>query len=81
MMNDLMLFVIVFFIYVVLDIAWTKYTQSIANNNKLKACVWAAIIPVLSAVLVLQYTSNNYAIIPMALGGAFGTWIAMTYID
>ena len=50
MMDDLMLFVIVFFIYVVLDIAWTKYTQSIANNNKLKACVWAAIIPVLPAV-------------------------------
>lgn len=74
------LFVTVFLTYVILDIAWTKYTVSIAKNRKLPAALWAGVIPVLSAFLVLQYVENNWVLIPMALGGAAGTWFAMTYM-
>lgn len=74
------LFFTAFFSYVFLDIAWAKYTQSIAKDKKVNACIWAAIVPVISAFLVFQYISNPFVLIPMALGGATGTWIAMEYM-
>lgn len=74
------LFVAVFLAYVVLDIAWAKYTQAISKDKKLDACFWSAVVPVISAFLVIQYVSNIFVLIPMSLGAATGTWIAMTYI-
>jgi len=68
----------VFFAYVILDIVWAKYTLAIARNNKVPAAFWSAIVPVLSALVVIQYVTNPWLLIPMALGGAVGTWIAMS---
>lgn len=74
------LFFAVFCAYVLLDIAWAKYTQAISKDKKFDACFWSAVVPVISAFLVIQYVSNTFVLIPMALGAATGTWIAMTYI-
>jgi len=79
-MMTIEIFVFAFFTYFILDIVWTKYTQAVAQSDILGACCWSAVIPVLSALLVWQYILNPYALIPMALGAATGTWFAMTYL-
>lgn len=79
-MMTIEIFFFAFATYFITDIVWTKYTQSVARSDILASCLWSAIIPVLSALLVWQYIFNPYALIPMAMGAAAGTWVAMTYL-
>ena len=72
-------FLMVFFIYIIIDIAYDLYTKSVAQDKILSASMWAAIIPVLTAYLVLQYIDNASLFIPMMLGAFVGTYIALKW--
>lgn len=74
---DLFLFVMV--TYILIDIAYAKYTQAVAKNKILAASIWSSVIPVMTAILVLQYVNNIYVLIPMAIGAFIGTYLALKY--
>ena len=73
-------YILAFVGYALIDIVWAKYTQTIARDQVVAACIWSAIVPVLSAGLVFGYLANPWLLIPMAAGAAAGTWIGMRYM-
>jgi len=73
--------IIVFVAYVLLDIIWAEYTKAIASKKRLTASSWAAIIPIMSTILLVAFISNMWLLSAAAFGAFVGTWISMSIND
>lgn len=74
-------FILVFVIYIIIDIAYALYTKAVAQDKIIAASMWASILPVLTAFLVVQYIGNMYLVVPMMLGAFVGTYIALKWFN
>ena len=68
---------IVFALIVVVDICWVKYVSAIANGTRLVASNYSMLVYVLGAVVVTEYVSNKWMLIPACLGAWCGTYFGM----
>lgn len=72
-----MKFMIAFVAMVVLDFVWVIYTRSIVEKHPFRASCTAALMQLLTAVVVLAYVAEPTAVAGAMLGAFSGTWIAM----
>jgi len=63
------------------DIIWVFYIKYVALSEALKASVTAVILYVLTAVVIIAYTSNIWYLVPACFGGFFGTYVAIKLHD
>jgi hypothetical protein len=61
----------------VADLAWARYTVSVAAGRRQPAAAWSAAIVVLGAVSLIGYAHNPLLVLPAAAGAYLGTWVAM----
>lgn len=73
----MMMWVLVFFVTLLVDWAWTKYTLETANKNALDAAFWSMVIIGLGGLNVIAYTHDKWLLIPAALGAFTGTYLAV----
>lgn len=76
-MSDIYNFFMILFGFILLDIAWARYTMFIAEKNALFSAYYAAIIPIISGVLTIRFIDNHLNLIPMAIGGFIGTYLTV----
>ncbi len=70
-------FAAVFFV----DIIWVFYIKYVSKSEAIKSSITAVILYILSAVVIIAYTSNNWYLIPASCGGFFGTYVAIKLHD
>ena len=78
-METWVLFVLVFLGLVAIDFCWTVYIDKVAKQQAVPAGVWSAMITLLSAVVVVAYTTNPILIIAAVLGAFVGTVLAVKW--
>ena len=64
-----------------IDYAYAKWLLAVNDQRILVACLYSALCSVLGFVSLLACLDSWIAIIPSALGHAFGTYLAMTHAD
>jgi len=62
-----------------IDVIYTFYLKSVANNNTLNACNWAAIVTLLNGIVIVNYSSDILSLFCAMLGAFAGTFVAMKY--
>lgn len=67
--------VAVFFVSVVTDIVWARYTGYVSAGHRVKAALMAAAIIVVACFGWFAYHTTLWFVIPMALGASVGTFI------
>lgn len=77
--NDLDIWLVgaMFVAYFIYDWLYAHYTLSVANLKSTSAATFGAILYTISAFGVLNYVENLLYIVPMVLGGWFGTYWAI----
>lgn len=68
---------LVFLAFVCVDFTYARYTIALATDRVGPAMLWAALIPLFSGYVAIQYVANHWMLVPAALGGAAGTWLGM----
>lgn len=67
-----------FFILLVTDVAWARYTVATHNSdNPHQASRWAVALFLLGGLAVVGYTTNPVLLLPSALGAYAGTYIGV----
>jgi hypothetical protein len=61
---------------VALDFAWAIYNQATVNHQPWRASSLAAVIYVVGAIGVMNYSDNRWLLIPACAGAFVGTFIA-----
>lgn len=70
-------YIITFFAIFFTDIFYTYYLMSVQNEQRLKASIWATIVFLFACTAVINYTTNNWLLIPAAFGAFCGTYVGM----
>jgi CHASE2 domain-containing sensor protein len=73
MIEYLFIFTAVF----VIDILYTFYLKAVQDSKPLIASGLASIVYVLACVVVINYTTDNWLLIPAALGAFCGTYVGI----
>jgi hypothetical protein len=68
---------VVFLAAILLDVVWAQYTIAIARLHKFQAAGWAVGIVVCGLVNVDAYIASRWYVVPAALGGGIGTFVAI----
>lgn len=63
------------------DIIWVFYIKYVAESEAVRASITAVILYILSAIVVIAYTSNIWYLVPASIGGFFGTYAAIKLHD
>lgn len=73
-----MIYVVVFFAYLAVDVAYAAYIVSAANGRAIAASNWSVAVYVFSAIGLASFVEDKWAIIPMVAGGWLGSFIVIT---
>ena len=66
-------YILIFIATIIVDVAWTLYLIKVEERNVLQSGVWAVVIYLLGALIVLSYSTNHFLLIPAVLGSFIGT--------
>jgi hypothetical protein len=66
-------YILIFLGTVIVDIAWTLYLIKVEERNVFQSGMWAVVIYLVGALIVLSYSSNHLLLIPAVLGSFLGT--------
>lgn len=72
-------YITAFFLMVLLDYGWAKYIAGIADKKALSASIWAVVIYLVGASLVLLVVEDRAIMIPASLGTFVGTYLAVKH--
>ena len=70
-------FVLVFVLIFVLDILWVFYMKHVHLENAHRSAATSSVLYLMSATVVMQYTSDHRYVIPAVLGAYAGTYVAV----
>ena len=79
MLQTIMVYLITFFALFFTDLVYTYYLRAVSNDQTFTASFWAAMATLLASVAVINYTSDNWQLIPAILGAFTGTWVGMKW--
>lgn len=69
--------ILLFGLYLVFDSLYTLYVHAISQYKALRATVLSMVIYLISVYGTIEYINNFVYILPIALGGAIGTYITI----
>jgi hypothetical protein len=61
----------------VVDIFYAYYIKAIQDEEAVKAGLWAGTVYAIASLCVINFTTNNWLIIPAALGAVCGTYVGI----
>lgn len=64
-----------------LDVAWARYTASVALQKRTEASFMASFIILLTGTVTISYTTDMWMLIPAALGAFVGTYVTVRKRD
>jgi len=70
-------YILTFLAVFALDLVYTYYLRSVAENRVLMASVWSVACYLGASIAVINYTSNHLLLLPALLGAFCGTWVGM----
>lgn len=70
-------YIITFLAVFFLDVFYTYFLQAVYNEQVLRASVWSGIVYLVACIAVINYTVNNWLLIPAAIGAFCGTYVGM----
>ena len=59
------------------DMFYTYYLTAIEKNRAGMASVWAGVLYLLGALIVVGYTRDVWLLVPAVLGGIVGTYVGV----
>ena len=59
------------------DMFYTYYLTAIEKNRAVMASVWAGVLYLLGALIVVGYTRDVWLLVPAVLGGIVGTYVGV----
>lgn len=69
--------IITFVSMLALDFVWAQYAIACSEKRPFGAAVWAFLIAILGGMAIIIYADNHWMILPSALGGFCGTYLAV----
>jgi uncharacterized membrane protein YfcA len=60
-----------------IDVLYTYYLRAVQDSKPLVASGLASIVYVMACVVVINYTTDNWLLIPAALGAFCGTYVGI----
>lgn len=69
----------VFFLYLLIDMVYAKYTIAVTKGEALKASTAGAAIYGFSALGVMSYVQNPWYVVPMITGAFIGTYVIVSH--
>ena len=76
--NKLMIeYIVTFFAVFFTDVFYTYYLKAVQDEQVMRASSWAAIVFLIACVAVINYTTNQWLLVPAAVGAFCGTWVGM----
>lgn len=66
-------YILIFLGTVILDVAWTFYLMKVEERNPIHSGLWAVVIYLVGALIVISYSTNHLLLIPAVLGSFIGT--------
>jgi hypothetical protein len=66
-------YVLIFIATIIVDVAWTLYLIKVEERKVVQSGVWAVVIYLVGALVVLSYSHNHYLLIPAVIGSFIGT--------
>ena len=70
-------YILTFFAVFALDLVYTYYLRCVSENRVFMASVWSVACYLGASVAVINYTTNNWLLLPALLGAFCGTWVGM----
>lgn len=61
------------------DIIYTYYLRAVQCESAVPAGLWAAILYILTSVVIIGYIHNPWLLIPSVLGAFLGTYVGIKY--
>lgn len=68
-----------FFAMFFTDVFYTYYLRAVQLESAIPAGVWAAILYVLTSVVIIGYIHNPWLLIPSVLGAFLGTYVGIKF--
>ena len=59
------------------DIFYTYYLSAVEKNRAVAAGLWAGILYLLGALIVVGYTKDVWILVPATIGGILGTYLGV----
>jgi hypothetical protein len=66
-------YILIFIATIIVDVAWTLYLIKVEERKVIQSGVWAVVIYLVGALVVLSYSHNHYLLIPAVIGSFIGT--------
>lgn len=70
---------LVFVTYVIIDVMYALYVQSVAKARPISAAIFGTTIYSLGAYGIVTYSHNVWYLIPLASGAFLGTYLVVKY--
>ena len=61
------------------DIIWVYYIRRVSQGRALSGAIFATVTWLLGAYVVIEYVKDPVQLIPAAVGGLIGTYVAIRY--
>jgi uncharacterized membrane protein YfcA len=70
-------YVVTFLAVFVTDLLYVYFVKSIQEDQPISAGLWSMVVTLTASIAVINYTEDQYALIPALLGAFAGTWVGM----
>lgn len=78
-MNVWALGILIFIVDFVASFGWAEGINSIATKKPLKSGIWAGFLTLAGAFTLINYTSNNWFLIPGVSGSFLGAYLSVKF--
>lgn len=72
-------FLAAFFAMFFTDMCYTYYFKAVQHEKAVLAGSWAAILYILTSIVVIGYINNPWLLVPSVLGAFFGTYFGVKH--
>ncbi len=59
------------------DMFYTYYLSAIEKNRAVMASIWAGVLYLFGALIVVGYTRDVWILVPAVIGGILGTYVGV----
>lgn len=76
---DILKAIVVFLVTAVSDTLWAVYIRRVTDGKSFSASTLSAIIIIAGGLVAIEYISNNWYLLPAALGAFVGTFFTIKF--
>jgi hypothetical protein len=70
-------YVVTFFAVFFTDVFYPYYLKAVQDEQVMRSSIWATVVFLIACVAVINYTTNQWLLVPAGAGAFCGTWVGM----